>query len=186
MKITTIILALIAAGAAFAAGVDSGRMGVLKIIDSRASTREFSSREIDDKTMGEILWAAFGKNSRGKRTIPTAKNSQNLKVYAIRAEGAFLYDGEKQVKVSDSDLRPLFASQSYVMTAPLTLLFAGSDKQFSAMHAGSAYQNVALYCAERGLGNVVRAYFDKEAIEKALGFSKDEFAIISQTIGWGK
>ena len=132
------------------------------------------------------MWAAFGKNSRGTRTIPTGRNQQNLKVFAIRADGAFFYDGEKLNKVSDADLRPLFAVQPFVMDAPLTLLFAGSDREFSPMHAGSSYQNVALYCAERGLGNVVRAYFDKEAVAKALNFGKDEFAIISQTIGYHK
>ena len=157
---------------------------ILKTIDIRSTTRNFSSKSIDDKTINEIMWAAFGKNSRGTRTIPTARNEQNMKVYLIHEDGAFLYDGEKLNKVSNEDLRPLFAAQAFVMDAPITLLFVGSDKQFSSMHAGSSYQNVALYCAERGLGNVVRAYFDKTAVEKALGLSENEFAIISQTIGW--
>ncbi|MDR2269205.1 MAG: nitroreductase family protein [Rickettsiales bacterium] len=160
--------------------------GILKTIDMRMTSRDFSTKPIDEKTTNEILWAAFGKNSRGTRTIPTAKNGQNLKVYVIRIDGAFLYDGEKLDKISDRDLRPLFAHQDFVLGAPLTLLFVGSDSQFSAMHAGSSYQNVALYCAERGLGNVVRAYFDKAAVEKAIGLPKGEFAIISQTIGWKK
>jgi len=80
----------------------------------------------------------------------------------------------------------MFAVQDFVMDAPLTLLYAGSDKEFSPMHAGSAYQNVALYCAEKGIGNVVRAYFDKAGVAAALGLGKDEFAIVSQTIGWKK
>ncbi|MCL2673609.1 MAG: nitroreductase family protein, partial [Alphaproteobacteria bacterium] len=76
--------------------------------------------------------------------------------------------------------------QAFVLDAPLTLLFVGSDRQFSPMHAGSSYQNVALYCAEAGLGEVVRAHFDKAAVEKALGLAQNEFAIVSQTIGWKK
>ena len=182
-KIIFIILVLIVAVVALVAACPR-KNSVLKIIDARMATRSFSDRSLDDKTTGEILWAAFGKNSRGTRTIPTAKNEQNLKVYAIRADGAFLYDGERLDRVSDTDLRPLFARQDFVLTAPLTLLFVGSDREFSPMHAGSSYQNVALYCAEHNLGNVVRAYFDKPGIEKALGLSPDEFAIISQTIGW--
>jgi nitroreductase len=168
----------------FATGDDFAQDGILKLIDSRVSTRTFSDKSIDDKTTDEILWAAFGINSRGTRTIPTSQNQQNLKVYAIRADGAFLYDGERLNKVSDADLRPLFARQDFVATAPLTLLFAGSDKDNSPLHAGSSYQNVALYCAERGLGNVVRAFFDWQAVEQALVFTEGEFAIISQTIGW--
>jgi nitroreductase len=189
MKSKSIILIMAAIAVAAAAGLacHRNRCGtILEAMDARAASREFSPAPIDDKTMGEIMWAAFGKNSRGTRTIPTAKNEQNLKVYAIRADGAFLYDGDKLNKVSDKDLRPLFARQDFVMTAPLTLLFVGSDRQFSPMHAGSSYQNVALYSAERGLGNVVRAYFDKDGIENALGLASGEFAIISQTIGWRK
>ena len=188
MKTVSIILALVAV--VMAIGMAYPRLGkssILKTMDARMTTREFSSKPIDDKTLDEILWAAFGRNSRGTRTIPTSRNAQDLKVFAIRADGAFFYDGEKLNKVSDEDLRPLFAErQAFVMDAPLTLLFAGSDRQSSPMHAGSSYQNVALYCAERGLGNVVRAYFDKAGVERALGFPKDEFAIISQTIGWKK
>jgi len=189
MKTNSIILVLGIVMVAVVIGLAccrKGGSGILKTMDARMTVREFSSKPIDDKTMGEILWAAFGKNSHGPRTIPTAKNAQNLKVFAIRADGAFFYDGEKLDKVSDNDLRPLFADQAFVLDAPLTLLFVGSDRMFSPMHAGSAYQNVALYCAERGLGNVVRANFAKAGVERALGLAEGEFAIISQTIGWKK
>jgi nitroreductase len=188
MKINPIILFVgVAIGAAAGLMYPQKSGGdILTTIDARASTREFSSEPIDDKTMNEIMWAAFGKNSRGTRTIPTGRNQQNLKVFAIRADGAFSYDGEKLIKISDDDLRPMFAVQPYVMDAPLTLVFTGSDKEFSPMHAGSAYQNVGLYCAERGIGNVVRAYFDKQAVAKALNLPAGESALISQTIGWKK
>lgn len=160
--------------------------GLLALINNRVSIRNFSDREIDDQTFADIMWAAFGKNTRGTRTIPTAKNEQNLKVFAIRADGAFLYDGKNLNKVSNEDLRPLFAKQDFVKVAPLTLLFVGSDREYSPLHAGSAYQNVALYCAEKGIGNVVRGMFDKAAVHAALGLSEKEFPIISQTVGWQK
>jgi nitroreductase len=188
MKMNFIIFAAaLAAGAAIGLVCARGTQnGILKTMDARESTRSFSTRPLDDKTTDEILWAAFGKNGRGTRTIPTARNQQDLKVFAIRADGAFFYDGEKLNKVSDKDLRPLFASQPYVMDAPLTLVFAGADKRFAPMHAGSSYQNVALYCAENGIGNVVRGYFDAQGVERELNLPKGEFAIISQTIGYKK
>jgi nitroreductase len=188
MKTKPVLLALavIAAAVMVEMARPRGGNGILETIEARMASRDFSDRPIDDGITAEILWAAFGKNSRGTRTIPTAKNEQNLKVYAIRADGAFLYDGDKMNKIADTDLRPMFAHQDFVLAAPLTLLFVGSDRQFSAMHAGSAYQNVALYCAEHGIGSVVRAYFDKAGIEKALGLPENEFAIISQTIGLKK
>ncbi|MDR1697242.1 MAG: nitroreductase family protein [Rickettsiales bacterium] len=160
--------------------------GVLALIDARMSSRNFSDREMDAQTTSDILWAAFGKNSHGTRTIPTAMNEQDLKVYAIRADGAYFYDGGKLVQITDTDLRPLFAQQKFVLDAPLTLLYVGPDAEYSRMHAGSAYQNVALYCAERGLACVVRGMFDKAGTGVALGLESDEVAIISQTVGWPK
>ncbi|MDR2770254.1 MAG: nitroreductase family protein [Rickettsiales bacterium] len=162
------------------------KSSVLRLIDLRESSREFSTAPLDDKTTGAILWAAFGTNSRGTRTIATSKNEQNLKVYAVRADGAFLFEDGSLTKVVEGDLRPLFARQDFVSNAPLTLLFAGTDRRVSPLHAGSAYQNVSLYCAEKGLAQVVRAYYDAEAVEKALGMKKGEFSIISQTIGFKK
>lgn len=65
------------------------------------------------------------------------------------------------------------------------MIYTGSkDEDYPAMHAGSAYQNVGLYAASRGLGAVVRGYFDKEAVAKALNLPNSEAVIISQAIGW--
>ena len=52
------------------------------------------------------------------------------------------------------------------------------------MHAGSAYQNVGLYCANKGLNNVVRGYFDKDELAKALSLCENQKIVISQAIGW--
>ncbi|MDR1027142.1 MAG: nitroreductase family protein [Rickettsiales bacterium] len=202
MKKLTIIIAImaIAGGAYFVLGrggkgatptalpAPSIDGGVLKLIDARASSRDFSAREIDDKTLSEILWAAFGKNSRGTRTIPTSRGRQALAVYAITKNGAFLYDGAGLVKKSGDDLRPLFAHtmQSFPKTAPLTILFAGDDAMNSPIHAGAAMQNVGLYAAEKGMGAVVRMMFDKDAAKKALAMPKAEQPIVSITIGWVK
>ena len=78
----------------------------------------------------------------------------------------------------------IFATQDFVEKAPLTLLYTGSDSKNSPMHAGSAYQNVGLYCTSKGLNNVVRGYFDYEEVQKELNLPEDEKVIISQTIGW--
>ena len=52
------------------------------------------------------------------------------------------------------------------------------------MHAGSAYQNVGLYAASKGMHSVVRGYFDNDRVAKALNLENGERAIVSQAIGW--
>jgi nitroreductase len=158
--------------------------GILKLIDTRVSSRNFTSREIDSQILSEIMWAAYGKNSHGTRTIPTSRNKQNLSVYAITKSGAFLYNGKNLIQITNDDLRPLFAMQDFVLTAPLTILYTGTDTENSPIHAGAALQNVGLFASERGMSAVVRMMFDKIAIHKALNLPADEILIVSQTIGW--
>ena len=160
--------------------------GILETINRRASTKAFDrNREIDEQMLSEILWAAWGTNERGTRTIPTAGNRQNMEVFAIMEHGTFRYDGvnNRLIPVTDKDLRPLFATQVFVMDAPLTLLFTSTDANNGALHAGSSYQNVALYCVERGCGAVVRAWFNKGVVADALEID-EEHIMTSMTVGW--
>jgi len=160
---------------------------VLRMIDARISTKSFDgNREINEQTVSNLLWAAWGVNSRGTRTIPTARNRQDMSLYAVMPHGTFLYDAANNhlIEITDEDLRPLFAMQDFVMDAYLTLVFVGRDVPNATLHAGSSYQNVALYAAEIGLGTVVRARFEHDAVTAALGLDADEQIIITQTVGW--
>ena len=160
----------------------------METLAARRTEREFSPREIDAQTLSEILWSAWGISHGDKRTVPTSQNKQNLKVYVAKADGTWLYNAKdnRLEQISPQDLRPLLAKQDFVKTAPLTLIFAGSDSKNTPMHAGSAYQNVGLYCASKGLSNVVRGYLDREAVEQALKLPPEEKVVITQTIGWPK
>ena len=141
-----------------------------------------------------MLWAAYGVNRpNGKRTIPTAQNRQDLEIYVLRSDGAWLYDAPKHSleQVSSSDLRNFLAGQGFVREAPVGLVYVtdtqkNSKELFAAMHTGSAYQNVGLFCASVGLHNVVRASYDAEGLASALGLPKSKHILISQSIGWGE
>lgn len=163
----------------------TGGMPLMEAIDNRHTERSFGLKEIDNQVLSEILYCAWGVSHDGKRTIPTSMNKQNLEVYVIKADGAWLYDGKENTltQVSKEDLRPFFNQQDYMKNVPLNLLYVGTDAKNSPMHAGSAYQNVGLYAASRGLNNVVRGYFDKKGVAKALNL-KEEEVLVSQALGW--
>lgn len=163
-------------------------MPLMEAIAKRKTAREFSAKKIEDQDLSNILFAAWGISHDDKRTIPTARNLQNMNVYAVFDEGIWLYDAKENnlAKVGEAkDVIPFIAKQDFVLQAPLTLIFTAvpDDKGYAQMHAGSAYQNVGLYCASRGLNNVVRGLIDFDEIGKVLGL-KDEKVIITQTIGW--
>ena len=160
-------------------------MPLMQALNERKTTRSFSDQTIDEATLSDILWAAVGVNKDGnKRTIPTALNRQNISVYVLSANGAFLYDAPNHalVKITDADLRQN-------KDAPITLAYAADkrllDKDtYSAMHVGSAYQNVGLYAASAGLANVVRGSFDQDALEKGLNLSDSVNILVTQAIGY--
>ncbi len=165
-----------------------GGMPLLEAMTARHSARAFSDKPVSAQVLSNLLYSAFGISHDGKHTIPTARGEANLKIYAVRADGAWLFNPKENTltQVTQTDLRPLLAKQSYVMEAPLTLVFVGSDPINSPLHAGSSYQNVGLYAASVGLNAVVRGFFDKKSVGKELNLAPDEEAIISQTIGWPK
>lgn len=166
-----------------------GGKTLMQSLQERRSNREFGRRAVNEQTLADMLWAAVGVNRQnGKRTIPTALNSQDLTVYVVKYDGAWQYDakGHKLIQVSDRDLRSVLAAQDYAKDAALDLVYVStSDVALNgAMHAGSAYQNVGLYCAYKGLNNVVRGYFDKDGLAKELKLNDNQWIVVSQAIGW--
>lgn len=168
----------------------AGNKTLMQALAARASTRSFREGAIPKQVLGDLLWAAWGINRPdGRRTVPTARNRQGMDVYVIRADGAWRYDGSAHalIPVAPGDLRPLLARQSFVAAAPLTLVYTAAtaeDPVYAAMHAGSMYQGVGLFCASAGLGNVVRASYDETALHAALRLPADRRIVISQTVGW--
>lgn len=166
-----------------------GNTTLIQALENRQSIKEFADKEIDNQTLSNILWAAYGVNrANGNRVIPTAMNQKDLSVYVFNKDGIFLYNADENGlhPISGEDHRSLFATQDYMTTVPVVLVYTGSNEDYAVMHAGSAYQNVGLYAAAYGLANVVRGYFDKETVAKALNLPKGQRVIISQAIGFRK
>lgn len=164
-----------------------GGLPLMEALNNRKTTRSFADKEIDQQTLGHLLWAAYGvSHDDGRRTIPTALNQKDLALYVSKADGVWLYDADKNAlqKVSDQDIRPMFETQDYMKNVPVVLIYAGSKDDYASMHAGSAYQNVSLYTASNKMGDVVRGYFDKEKIAQALHLPEGQRVIVSQAVGW--
>ena len=139
----------------------AGGMPLMQALAQRHTTRSFSPTPLDDATLGNLLWAAWGQNRPdGKRTAPSARNKQNLKVYVNKQDGLWLYDAAAH-GLNRVAAAPL---GSPLNDAPVVLIFAvPKDDPYGDMHVGSVYQNVGLFCASAGLGNVVKASTTRDA-----------------------
>jgi SagB-type dehydrogenase family enzyme len=164
----------------------------------RHSSRSFSPAPLDLRLVSDLLWAAAGVNrpKTGGRTAPTARNRQDLDVYAVTADGAYVYDakGHSLAPIAAGDLRATAGVQEFVAAAPLNLVYvsdlakiAGETREdklvFAGAHAGFASQNVYLFCAAAGLATVVRAWVDKPALAAALRLRPDQLVVLAQTVG---
>ena len=100
-----------------------GGKPLMQALRDRQSTREFDSTKLPPQLLSNLLWAAFGINrpDSGKRTAPSARNWQEVDVYAIMEDGAYLYDAKANILrgVAKGDLRKLTGTQEFVSTAPL-------------------------------------------------------------------
>jgi len=165
----------------------TGKTTLMQALEDRHADREFSDREVDERTLSSVLWAAYGVNrDDGKRTIPTAKDTKDLNIYVFTKNGIWLYDADNNLlkQQSDQDYMSLFQKQEYMAPVPVVLVYTGSTDDYAAMHAGSSYQNVGLYAAANGMANIVRGFFDREKVTEALKLPKGQRVIVTQAIGW--
>lgn len=160
--------------------VVTGGMPLMEALGRRRTTRQFDSRPVPDQELSNLLWAAYGVNrSDGRRTVPTSQNKQEMEVYAAMASGVWRYDGMANTLV----LAAAVDAQA-VFQAPLTLLYVAPEDHYAAgLHAGSSYQNVGLYCASAGLGNVVKRT-GKDALDGILPLPPRHSVVIIQEIGY--
>lgn len=174
---------------------------VLQAMKDRRSAREFSDKQLDIKTLSELLWAAGGINrdETGGRTAPTAMNSQETEIYAFLKDGIYLYmpKEHKLVLAASGDHRAAAGMQDYVAGAAVNLVYvsdlekikSGDDDMkmlMAAVDVGHVSENVYLYCASAELACVVRAYVDGPAVSKLLNLKNSQKVILSHSIGYKK
>ncbi len=174
----------------------TGGMPLMEALSKRQSSRNFSPKKLDEQTLSNLMWAAFGINRKesGKRTAPTANDTRAVELYAVMESGAYKYnaDDHSLEQVNGKDIRTMAGIQEFVGTAPLNLVIVadyskfkgGKNEMYAGAHAGFIGENVYLYCTSAGLGTVIRAYVDKGPLAKELNLGENKEIILAQTIGY--
>jgi SagB-type dehydrogenase family enzyme len=174
---------------------------VMKALSERHSDREFDARDISLQDLSDLLWAANGVNRNdGRRTAPSAMNRQEIDVYVIRQDGAYLYDaaGHTLKPVAKGDYRKAIASgQDFAASAPVSLVLVANleklgdateenTRLIAAMDAGIVCQNINVFCSAAGLSTVPRATMDKNALKQALKLSGTQLLTLNNPVGYPK
>jgi nitroreductase len=173
---------------------------LLKILETRSSSREFAPDPLPVSVLSNLLWAAFGINrADGRRTAPSASNRQEIDIYVAAPDGLYLCNAKAQAlePVSGDDIRALTGRQAYVATAAVNLVYVadmakvgGTTKEekifLSGADTGFIAENVYLYCAAEGLATVARANIDRAALAKVMKLRQDQTITLAQCIGYPK
>ena len=177
-------------------GIGKPLMEALKL---RQTSRSFNLKPLSVQDLSNLLWAADGINrpDDGKRTAPSAMNWQEIGIYVVLADGAYLYDVKTNLlnPVTAGDLREKCGSQDFVKSAPLNLVYVADMSKvtskneddrtlYTAADCGFIAQNVYLYCASQNLAVVVRGSVDRGNLAGALKLKPEQKIILAQTVGF--
>lgn len=167
------------------APVTTGGMPLMDALSARKTDRKFSKEALPLEVISNLLWAANGINRPdGKRTAPSARNLQEIKIYVVLPEGLYAYlPGENALKaVSKEDYRPILGKY------PLTLLYVADlsmqSKHFAAVDCGFIGQNVYLFSAANGLNAWFRADISQTVLSAKMRLGLSQEVMFAQTVGY--
>ncbi len=179
-----------------------GQMSLEQAIASRRSRREFLPEPLTLEQIGQLAWAAQGREPDGRyRTTPSAGATYPLELFIVTAEGLFHYlaAGHALEQLTDEDLRDELCSaawgQEFIRAAPLTFVLAAEFNRTTGhygkrgvryvyMEAGHAAQNVHLQAEAMGLSSVAVGAFDDASVGKVLLLREGLEPIYMVTIGY--
>lgn len=172
-------------------------------LKERKSTRSFSSKDISDQDLSNLLWAAAGINrNNGGRTVPLLGD---IAVYVAMKSGVYLYrpeDHEIELVLKE-DIRSKISYQDPVKKAPLVFIMTIDDNSYAdymkeAMkeaHGMDFYygnqvaystQNIYLYACSNDMNAVVMGGFYRDKVDELLGLGADHHSYLIQLVGYKK
>ncbi len=167
----------------------------------RHSTRTFGSQKIGLKEISQILWACYGKNAYGKKTVPSAGGRYPIDVYLIAGDienlpvGLYQYDSEKHALITlhNIDIRNAIAEAAYqqmfISMAPAIIIliacfnrttdsYGKRGERYVFIDTGHIGQNVSLQVETIGLATCMIGAFDDEKVSKLLSVKGDPVYIM--------
>ncbi|MDD4556558.1 MAG: nitroreductase family protein [Alphaproteobacteria bacterium] len=166
----------------------TGGMPLMEALSKRHTTKEFSGQALDKQTVSNVLWSAFGINrADGKRTIPTAKNEQNLKVFALLPEGVYEYNAKDNALdlVADVDFRAKAGKQTEMLgSAGMILVYVEKmGDGFNKFNSGEAAQSVNLYATSSNLAVVIVGSANYKDLAEVLKLPRGYQVQVIQALG---
>jgi len=83
-----------------------GGMPLMQAFTERMTNRVYQSTELSLEELSQLVWVANGINRPdGKRTIPTARNRQEVEILVLLSSGSYLYNPQKHILIQKNKRR---------------------------------------------------------------------------------
>jgi hypothetical protein len=169
----------------------NGGMPLMQALGARKTTRAFEDKPLPPQLLSNLLWAAFGVNRPREvkpglgRTAPSARNSQDITLEVVLANGVYVYDAEQNLlrPVLSGDLRGAISPAPAAHAAVTIIYVAPAKDDFAQVDCGFIGQNVYLFAASEGLNAWFYASHPAD-INSKLGLGSDRAVLYLQSIGY--
>jgi len=177
-------------------------LSVEEAILKRRSVRGYSSRELTNGQIGQLLWASQGLTDvRGLRAAPSAGALYPLEIYLLTGNGVYHYvpENHELQRKSTKDLKKGLAraswGQRFIEEAPLDIVICAVYERvtsrygecgirYAHMEAGHAAENIHLQAVSLGLDSCPVGAFDDVAVSKILNLPGKEKPIYIIPVGY--
>jgi hypothetical protein len=169
----------------------NGWMPLMQALSLRQTSREFAARPLPMQTLSNLLWAAFGVNRTRSvkaglgRTAPSAMNKQEVQLYVVLADGAYVYEAEpNQLRpILTGDVRAKVAQGAGEHAAVTIIYVADAKFDMAQVDTGFIGQNVYLFAASEGLNAWFYALHGAD-VAGALKLPEGQKALYGQSVGY--
>lgn len=178
---------------------------LMKAIELRRTKRKWTDEMLSEQELSNLLWSACGitlketERAKNRRTVPSSRNSQTIKIFVATSQGVFLYDEKihSLIEVLIEDIRKYISTQKMMQSAPIGLIYIADYSKMSMYTAtddnrkwfvagtetGFISQNVYLYCASAGLSTAIIGLVDRDKLHNIVELKEYEHVVYTQVIG---
>lgn len=183
--------------------VKTGGISVMEAFAKRQSSSEFADKELSIQDLSNLLWAANGINrENGKKTAPSAQNSQDIDVYVALPNAVYKFDAQVNnlILISEGDYRGLAGGKKDNPLPPSILYIVADASKYkpsaynsiehitdmNKVDTGIVSQNISIFCSGMGLGTKPRAQMNHAELKKVLKLSDSQTLMLNHPVGYLK
>ncbi len=183
--------------------IKTGGISVMEAFAKRQSSSEFADKELSIQDLSNLLWAANGINrENGKKTAPSAQNSQDIDVYVALPNAVYKFDAQANnlILISEGDYRGLAGGKKDNPLPPSILYIVADASTYkpsaynsiehitdmNKVDAGIVSQNISIFCSGMGLGTKPRAQMNHAELKKVLKLSDSQTLMLNHPVGYLK